>query len=109
MPAATPLHLQRCFHHALREAVGRCPSCGRFYCRECLNEHQGRLVCASCLRRMMQTPKQKRRWLPALGRVGAAFAGLLLLWLFFYALGAILISIPANFHEIQSQMTQDFQ
>lgn len=108
MPGPTPLHLQRCFHHASREAVGRCPSCSRFYCRECLNDHQGRLLCASCLRRLLQPPPQKQRWLPPTGRVTAAFIGLLLVWLVFYALGAILISIPSDSHELKTQLFQDF-
>ncbi|MCX8157535.1 MAG: rhomboid family protein [Verrucomicrobiae bacterium] len=104
MPGPTPIHLQRCFHHALREAVARCPSCGRFYCRECVIEHQGRLLCASCLRRLAQPPKTKRPW-PALGaRLAAALTGLAVTWLFFYALGALLISIPSDTHEMQKSI-----
>src|SRR5580658_7631208 len=30
---------QRCFNHDLREAVAQCPSCKRFFCRECVTEH----------------------------------------------------------------------
>lgn len=101
MPGPTPLHLQRCFHHASREAVARCPSCGRFYCRECINEHQGRLLCASCLRRLTQTHTPKRRWPALWARLAAALAGLLLTWLFFYALGSLLISIPSATHKMQ--------
>ncbi|MCI0613826.1 rhomboid family protein, partial [bacterium] len=37
---------QRCFFHSQREAVVRCPECGRYYCRECVTEHLDRLLCA---------------------------------------------------------------
>jgi hypothetical protein len=101
MAGTTPLHLQRCFHHALREAAARCPSCGRFYCRECINEHQGRLLCASCLRRLLQAPPQKRRWPATVGRCAAALAGVVVAWLFFYVVGSLLIKIPSSFHEMK--------
>ncbi len=104
MPGSTPIHLQRCFHHSLREAVARCPACGRFYCRECINEHQGRLLCASCLRRLTQAVKPKRRWPALWGRVAAALIGLAVTWLFFYGLGALLIIIPSDSHEMQEHL-----
>ena len=42
---------QRCWNHEAREAACRCPACGRSYCRECVSEHEGRLLCAACLSR----------------------------------------------------------
>jgi len=39
----------RCFNHAHREAAGRCVACEHTYCRECLTEHAGRLMCSRCL------------------------------------------------------------
>ena len=41
--------LQRCLHHGEREAIARCPECGSFFCRECITEHDERVLCASCL------------------------------------------------------------
>jgi hypothetical protein len=40
---------QRCLHHHEREAVARCPECGHYFCRECITEHDERVICASCL------------------------------------------------------------
>lgn len=102
MPAMTPLHSQRCFHHARREAAARCPECGRFYCRECINEHQGRWLCASCLRRLTQPAVRPRHWSAVLGRGGAVLAGLLLAWLFFHGVGSLLLHIPSEFHELKA-------
>ena len=90
---------QRCLHHPAREAVARCPECGLFFCRECVTEHEDRVVCSSCLKRL-QTPRQaRRRGLAPLWRIGAALCGALFAWLFFYAAGRMLASTPAAFHE----------
>lgn len=89
---------QRCSHHAHREAVCRCPNCANYYCRECVTEHEDRLICAACLRRLRSSAPRKR----ALGRAAgvlSAFAGLLLAWLFFYYAGRALILIPSDVHE----------
>ena len=40
---------QRCSNHALREAAVQCPSCKRFFCRECVTEHAGRMICVNCV------------------------------------------------------------
>ncbi len=81
MPA---LASQRCLNHATREAVARCPECGHFYCRECITEHDDRVICASCLKKLVQQaePVAKRRvnpW-PFLFSVG----GFVLAWFVFY-------------------------
>jgi hypothetical protein len=90
---------QRCFNHALREAVARCPSCRRFYCRECVIEHGDRLMCAACIA-AEATPSadQKRpwRWLSA---VGQAMIGFIIVWIAFLLVGQILLDAPAKFHE----------
>ena len=90
---------QRCFHHASREAVSRCPQCRRFYCRECVTEHAGQLLCASCLAVQNKpgggdTFSLARLWLPV-GLVGGFF----LAWLFFYYLGVVLTKMPMTTHE----------
>ena len=91
--------LQRCFNHGLREAAARCPECERFFCRECVTEHAGRVICASCLKAIAAREGQrggKRRGLVATGH---CLGALLLLWLVFYALGRMLVAMPAAFHE----------
>lgn len=90
----TPLIDQRCFHHPAREAVVRCPVCRRFYCRECVTEHDGRMVCASCATR---ETSQAARPSSVVGWVVGAGAGFLLAWLIFYYLGVMLARIPSDF------------
>jgi hypothetical protein len=90
---------QRCFNHAVREAVARCPECGRFFCRECIAEHDGRVVCSTCLQKLAHAPARRRpAWLQA-WRVAQFGAGLLLAWFVFFLLGTALLRIPAAFHD----------
>jgi len=49
------LAYQRCLNHTFREAVARCPECGHYFCRECITEHEDRVVCASCLRKLVES------------------------------------------------------
>ncbi len=91
--------LQRCLNHAEREAVARCPSCGQFYCRECITEHDDKVICAACLIKIKREPQRRRRSLAGLLRVAAAGAGLIMAWFFFYLLGTSLLAIPTSFHE----------
>jgi hypothetical protein len=90
---------ERCFNHALREAVARCPECGRTFCRECISEHDDRVICASCLRRFSAKPVKRYR-LVGLVRLVQIFMGVLLLWSSFYLLGKALLTLPSSFHEI---------
>lgn len=87
---------QRCYHHHDREAAARCPSCQRYYCRECVTEHVGRMTCATCVARL-QAPAEKRHSSLALWPV-FSMGGLLLAWLVFYYLGMGLARIPSTFH-----------
>ena len=95
----TPLLHQRCFNHALREAVARCPECGRFFCRECVTEHDDRVICATCLRQMAKPPFTQRAGFLAVLRTGELAAGLTAAWVIFYLLGLLLVSMPNSFHE----------
>lgn len=96
MPA---LAQQRCLHHAAREAVARCPECGQFYCRECITEHDDRVICADCLKKIAVGPVVHRRRLAALLPLVQGLIGLVLLWVVFNSIGRVLIRIPASFHE----------
>ena len=90
---------QRCLHHPVREAVARCPECGQFYCRECITEHDDRVVCSSCLKRLTAKTEKPRRSFASLWRVTAAVAGFVLAWMFFFLIGRLLVNIPSSFHE----------
>ena len=90
---------QRCLNHAAREAVARCPACGRFFCRECVTEHDDRMICAPCLQALARTPPPARRHFVGVARAAQCALGLLALWLFFYGLGQALLAIPSAYHE----------
>jgi hypothetical protein len=81
---------QRCWNHDAREAVCRCPGCSRSFCRECVTEHEARLLCAACLNSFASNRRQpsgKLRWLvPA----GMLLAGFFLAWTLFYGSGVAL-------------------
>jgi hypothetical protein len=90
---------QQCLNHSAREAVARCPECRHFYCRECIAEHDDRMICAACLRKLTAT--QARQWRPwrLLGDAAWGVGGLLTAMLFFYFVGRILLLIPTPFHD----------
>jgi hypothetical protein len=99
-PTPNALSSRRCFHHGQREAVARCPECARFFCRECITEHQDRVLCAACLSALLQKKAPERRsssyWIRAAVAFGLSLA---LAWFFFFALGYALLSLPHQFHE----------
>src|ERR1700694_295370 len=93
---------QRCWNHEAREAVCRCPECGRSYCRECVTEHEMRLLCAACLskiERAATSHRAGRRLVPA----GLALAGVIVAWLFFYGAGEALILITSRMEQTSWQ------
>lgn len=90
---------QKCRRHALREAAAQCPECKHFFCRECVTEHDGRLICSDCLLRLTEPPRKGPPLLKWLGRVAWGMAGFLFMWFCFYGLGQLLLSLPSAFHE----------
>jgi hypothetical protein len=93
------LAYQRCFNHAQREAAARCPECTRFFCRECVTEHEDRVLCAVCLKKLAETSSTKRRALANVWRVIQCVLGILVAWFFFFLIGEGLASLPDSFHE----------
>lgn len=89
----------RCLNHSRREAVARCPACGRFFCRECITEHEHRVLCAACLRALAPGTETGGTGLAGLSLSAGAAAGLLLIWVLFYLAGQVLLLIPSSFHE----------
>lgn len=97
------LHQTRCLNHAAREAVARCPECRNFFCRECVTEHDGRLMCAACIQKanIPEVEGKVRGFKEGLGRFIYAAKiglGLFFLWIFFYGIGQLLLLIPDSFH-----------
>jgi len=95
----TALAAQRCFHHELREAVARCPECGHYYCRECIAEHDDRVICAACLRKLAAASAAAPRTRWNLWPAAQIATGLLVAWILFYCIGQRLVSLPAEFHD----------
>lgn len=90
---------QRCFNHAGREAVARCPECRHYYCRECITEHEGRVLCASCLAEFAaETNAPRRAWRHFLRPVEWV-AAIVMTWFFFYFVGRMLLLLPDSFHD----------
>jgi hypothetical protein len=89
---------QRCSNHVSREAVVRCPRCRRYFCRECVTEHRGQMMCASCVAASAGVEGDSRGLRGAFWPVFAA-AGFLLGWLIFYYLGVMLARVPSDFFE----------
>ena len=91
---------QSCTHHPERESVARCPACGHTYCRECITDHEGRVICARCLEGLRETVTSSRNSVAHFikGALGFSIGGLLALT-FYYALGSMLLKVPEKFHE----------
>lgn len=92
-----PLSAARCFIHASREAIGKCKGCSQHYCRECLADVQGRLTCAKCMK-LEDASGPKRFQANKMLSVGWFFLGFFALWLVFFTLGRLLLSIPEAYH-----------
>lgn len=107
----TSLVLQRCLNHPVREAAARCVDCGAHYCRECVEEHDGKLRCAACLRKAAKMPVLQRAWFRRLLAFAQTTVALLFLWIVFFTFGKTLLTIPASFHEgeVWKKMEREFE
>ncbi len=100
MSAATAtLQQSHCLNHPRREAAARCTSCGQPFCRECVTELDGRMVCSACHRAKVETrEKPKRDWFMITVPLQAVL-GVALLWGTAWFFGKLLLSTPSEFHE----------
>ena len=90
---------QRCFNHPRREAVAHCLECELFFCRECVTEHEDRVICAACVRRLAQAGKPDSDRLGSLAAGVLVLTGLAVAWAGFYLCGRLLVLLPSSFHE----------
>ena len=97
---------QRCANHVLREAAVECPSCKRFFCRECVTEHLGRMMCVSCVSAFARGEEKTARR-ASVGWTAMALAGILIAWLLFYYLGQTLAKLPSEFHGASNRPEAD--
>jgi hypothetical protein len=90
---------QHCWNHEAREAVCRCPACRRSYCRECVSEHEGRLLCAVCLSGVAARSEAGAGVFGKLAPLGMIAAAILIAWLAYWAAGASLIGVIRRLHQ----------
>jgi hypothetical protein len=90
---------RRCLRHIEREAVARCPECLNFFCRECVTEHEDRVLCSSCLSKLVERKETGRSIFRHPGQLVFMTLGLATAWWFFYLVGSLLSRAPASFHE----------
>jgi len=93
------LSQQRCLNHLAREAAARCPECRQFFCRECITEHEDRVICAACLKKLARVPLLQRPAFAGLVRALQCAVGILTVWFCFYLAAELLLKLPADFHE----------
>ncbi len=97
---------KRCFNHPEREAAARCLECNRDFCRECVTDHNHRLICTNCLHNLTGT---KKRRIP-FSKQGLiyilAIVSFLVLWVLWMGYGEYLLTTTENTHEtfFQSQI-----
>lgn len=90
----------RCFNHPDRVAVAKCPGCSRFFCRECVTEHEGKMMCRECIEMSLVSEEKSPSGVSLINMIPFACAvlGLLALLLFFVLFGKIVGAIPSEFH-----------
>jgi hypothetical protein len=92
-----PLVAERCFSHPDREAAARCSTCRRYFCRECVSEHAGLIVCGACLKKIPQAGAGPTGlWVRATLFL-KPLGGATLLWLVFYLFGRSLLAVVRAF------------
>jgi hypothetical protein len=64
-----------------------------------VTEHKDKVLCATCLSADADKDGSDRSRLGVLMRMLHFVLGATLLWIFFYYLGQILLSLPSAFHE----------
>jgi hypothetical protein len=79
----------RCFNHANREASARCPECRKYFCKECTTEHQLRILCASCLKRLTKKRASTSGVFAYITRTFIALFATFVIYFFFVLVGQI--------------------
>lgn len=97
----TAFAAKRCFVHPSREAASFCTACRRSFCRECVTEHDGRLICASCIANIDSAGPRRTRRYAWLGTAASLFVAVAFSWLFFYMLGRACLLVEPSRHAFQ--------
>jgi hypothetical protein len=78
--------------------VSLCVECRRAYCRECVVDHDGRLICAACLVRLRAPSAGGSRALQRTFSAAGMAVTLLLCWIVFYMAGRLLMTAEPEHH-----------
>jgi len=87
MQTGGQLKHKRCFNHAEREAAARCPSCKHDFCRECITEHDGKMLCVNCLKKTSKKKKSQKKLIVPIIYTLMLIAALMMIFLCFIWLG----------------------
>lgn len=93
------LQALRCQNHLEREAAALCSRCRTPRCRECVTEHEGQVLCRSCLARPETMPHKRAIVGPRLAQAALLSLSFVSLVLLFVLMGKLLLLIPRDFHE----------
>lgn len=93
------ISLQRCFNHEHREAAALCPECSRFFCRECVTEHNGRVLCSQCIANQSKTRTLRSNFVSRTAHAALVLLGILTAWYIFFYTGQTLLGLPDTFHD----------
>ncbi len=100
---------KRCFNHSDREAVACCLECGNFYCRECITEHDDRLICSTCLREQGKPSAKAMLAQDDVLVLLSVIFGFAVAWLCFYLTAQILLSVEDESFDDSSARIQQIQ
>ena len=93
------LTASKCRLHPDREAVARCVGCETLYCRECVAEHDGRMLCSACLAQAPEVnrlQKQSSSWLIVL----LCFLSLAVFYFTLIGVAKLISNHPDSFQQI---------
>jgi uncharacterized paraquat-inducible protein A len=92
---------RRCRNHIERQAACRCPGCGFDFCRECVTEHDERLLCSRCMAQLTGSIQEPSRS-AALRTLAQAVAGIVAAFLFFFLAGELTSMVVSPSHEVRA-------
>jgi hypothetical protein len=92
---------RRCRNHFERQAACRCPSCGFDFCRECVTEHDERLLCSRCVAQL-ETPSARPSRTKSIQAIAQCVAGVTAAWLFFFLAGELTSMVVSPSHEVRA-------
>jgi hypothetical protein len=92
---------RRCRNHIDRQAACRCPGCGFDFCRECVTEHDERLLCSRCVAGL-NFPATRASRTKSIKAIAQCVVGIAAAWIFFFLAGELTSIIVSPSHEVRA-------